>query len=352
MKTSFVSNLAVQNAMRLTIQQQQAEMLNLQKELTTGRHADVGLTLGATTSRSLNLQRELARMNALTSTNSIVNQRLSASQEALETMASAAQKVRDTLMTFKGNDSADKLAIQKTEIDSALSLFTAAANTSFNGEFLFSGINSDVKPLADYNSAVTSAAKTAFNSALSTYMAAQVPPLTSMDQFSVTQMQGFITTVVEPMYTGAQWDADWSDASNQNMTSRISTSEVIESSTNVNTTGVRMFALASIIASELMDKGVTSEVRSAIGAAALVYVEQGITGIDAERSALGVAESRVKKANDSLAAQIKLVTTHIGDIEGIDEEAASTRINLLKTQLETSYTLTSRIQQLSLLNFL
>ncbi|WEX78045.1 flagellar hook-associated family protein [Sinorhizobium numidicum] len=352
MKTSFVSNLAVQNAMRLTIQQQQAEMLDLQKELTTGRHADVGVTLGAATSRSLNLQRELVRLNALTSTNSIVNQRLSASQEALETMSSAAQKVRDTLVTFKGNDSADKLAIQKTEIDSALSLFTAAANTSFNGEFLFSGINSDVKPLADYNSAVPSAAKTAFNTALSTFMAAQVPPLTAMDQFSVTQMNDFITTVVEPMYTGADWDTDWSDASNQNMTSRISTTEVIESSTNVNTKGVRMFALASVIASELMDTGVTSQVRTAIGEAAFQYVEQGITDIDAQRSALGVAEARVKKANDSLAAQTKLIATHIGDIEGIDEEAASTRINLLKTQLETSYTLTSRIQQLSLLNYL
>jgi flagellar hook-associated protein 3 FlgL len=57
MKTSFVSNLAVQNAMRLTIQQGQAELLKLQTEVTTGRHADVGLALGSSAARSVSLQR-------------------------------------------------------------------------------------------------------------------------------------------------------------------------------------------------------------------------------------------------------------------------------------------------------
>ena len=45
MKTSFVSNLAIQNAMRLTVQQGQAEMIKLQKEVATERYADVGVAL-------------------------------------------------------------------------------------------------------------------------------------------------------------------------------------------------------------------------------------------------------------------------------------------------------------------
>lgn len=352
MKTSYVSNLAIQSAMRLTIQQNQSELLKLTQEQTTGRHYDVGLALGATASRSLNLQRELDRLNSMKSTNSVVTQRLSGSQGALETMAKAAEKVRDTLVTYKGNDAASQLKIQKTEIMGALQTFTAAANTSFNGEFLFSGINTDAKPVADYDTTPPSAAKTAFDNALSTFMAAQVPPLTGMNQFSVTQMQDFIKNTVEPMFTGPGWDANWSDASNQNMTSRISTSEVIESSTNANTKGFRMFAVASVIAAELMDKNVTPEVRSAIGVAALDYAEQGIAGLNAERSQLGISEARVKKANTSIEAQLKLVNTHVADIEGVDPIETSTRINTLKVQLETSYTLTSRLQQMSLLNFL
>lgn len=350
MKTSFVSNLAIQSAMRLTIQQTQAELLKRSQEQTTGIHYDLGLTLGATTSRSLNLQRELDRMSAMKSTNAVVTQRLSASQGALETMQKAAEKVRDTLVTYKGNDGVDAMKILKTEVNGALQIFTSAANTSFNGEFLFSGINTDVKPLAEYNSVPPSAAKAAFDTALTTYMSAN--SLTDMSQFTPAQMQDFISNTLEPMFTGPGWDANWSDASSQNMTSRISASEVIESSTNANTKSFRMFALASVISSELMDKNVNSQVRNTISNAAFGYVEQAIAGLNGERSSLGISESRVKKATTSLEAQQKLLNTHILDINGIDQIETATRVNTLKTQLDTSYALTSRLQQMSLLNYL
>ncbi|MDE3818856.1 flagellar hook-associated family protein [Sinorhizobium meliloti] len=345
MKTSFVSNLAVQNAMRLTIQQGQAELLKLQTEVTTGRHADVGLALGSSAARSVSLQRELARLGTLVDTNSVVTQRLAASQSALSAMAEAAQQVRNTLVTFKGNDAADQLAIQKTEIQSAMSAFSSAANLSFNGEFLFAGINTDVRPLEDYNAA----AKSTFDTALATYMSAN--GITSMSDFTKAQMEDFITNTLEPLYD-TEWAADWSKASSQNMTSRISTTEVVQSSTNATTEGFRKFALASVIALELMDENVSSEVRAYIGEAALGYVEQANTQITAERSTLGISEARMKKANTSLQAQIKLINTHITDLEGVDTYEASTRMNTLLTQVETSYTLTARIQRLSLIDFL
>lgn len=347
MKTSFVSNLAVQNAMRLTIQQGQAELLKLQTEVTTGRHADVGLALGSSAARSVSLQRELARLGTLVDTNSVVTQRLAASQSALATMAEAAQQVRNTLVTFKGNDAADQLAIQKTEIQSAMSAFSSAANLSFNGEFLFAGINTDVRPFEDYGAA----AKSTFDTALATYMSAN--GIASMSDFTKAEMEDFITNTLEPLYASdAQWATDWSKASSQNMTSRISTTEVVQSSTNATTEGFRKFALASVIALELMDENVSSEVRAYIGEAALSYVEQANTQITAERSTLGISEARVKKANTSLQAQIKLINTHITDLEGVDTYEASTRMNTLLTQVETSYTLTARIQRLSLIDFL
>lgn len=349
MKTSFVSNLAVQNAMRLTIQQGQAELLKLETEVSTGRLADVGVALGSSTERSVSLQRELTRLETLKDTNAIVTQRLAASQESLSLMAKAAEQVRNTLVTFKGNDSVDQLSVQETEIKSAMSMFTAAANTSFNGEFLFAGINTDVKPLEDYY-ATGSAAKTTFDTELATYMTAN--GIASMSDFTRAQMEDFITNTLAPLYTGAQWTVDWSQASSQNMTSRISAGEVIQSSTNATTDGFRRFALAAVISSEFMDANISSDVRTYIGEAAIGYVEQAITGITAERSTLGISEARVEKANTSLEVQIKLINTHITDLEGVDAYAAGVRMNTLLTQMETSYTLTSRIQQLNLINFL
>jgi flagellar hook-associated protein 3 FlgL len=350
MKTSFVSNLAVQNAMRLTIQQGQAELLKLETEVSTGRLADVGLALGSSTERSVSLQRELLRLQTLTDTNAIVTQRLGASQQALSLMAEAAEQVRNTLVTFKGNDSVDQLSVQKSEIKSAMSMFTAAANTSFNGEFLFAGINTDVLPFDDYN-ATGSSAKATFDSELATYMSTN--GIASMSDFTKAQMEDFITNTLAPLYADdTQWALDWSKASSQNMSSRISAGEVIQSSTAATTDGFRKFALASVIASELMDADVSSDVRTYIGEAAIGYVAQAVTGITAERSTLGISEARVKKANTSLEVQINLINTHITDLEGVDTYAAGVRMNTLLTQMETSYTLTARIQQLSLINFL
>jgi len=42
MKASFVSNMSLQNAMRITVSKAQKEMLQRQEETVTGRHADVG----------------------------------------------------------------------------------------------------------------------------------------------------------------------------------------------------------------------------------------------------------------------------------------------------------------------
>lgn len=348
MKTSFVSSLAVQNAMRVTIQQGQLEVIKLQQEVTTGKYADSGLALGASSSRAVNLKNELDRLESLKDTNAIVTQRLSASQMALETMRKASEQINTTLIATLGNDDATRLSIANTDINGAMSSFVAAANVQFNGEFLMSGINTDVKPLADYEAG--SPAKISFDAALSTFMLGN--GIATMSDFTPAQMTDFIENTLEPMYTGAQWDTDWSNASDQNVMSRISANEVVASTSNTNTTGVRKFALAAVLATELLGAGVSSTVRDTINSAAQNYVQQSITGLIETSSSLGISESRVTKANTSLEAQTKLVTTHINDIEGIDVYEASTRMNSLLTQIETSYTLTSRLQQLSLINFL
>ncbi|HTO32838.1 MAG TPA: flagellar hook-associated family protein [Pararhizobium sp.] len=348
MKTSFVSNLAVQNAMRITIQQGQLEVIKLQQEVTTGKYADSGAELGASSSRAVNLKNELSRLGNLKETNAVVTQRLSASQMSLETMRKAAEQINTTLIASLGNDDASRLNIARTDINAALDSFVAAANVQFNGEFLMSGINTDVKPLAEYGAG--SAAKATFDTALSDFMTTN--GIASMSDFTPAQMDDFIETTLEPLYTGTQWDTDWSEASDQNVMSRISASEVIPSTTNTNTEGVRKFALAAVLTTELLGANVSSAVRSTINSHAQNYVQQSVTGLIETSSTLGISESRVKKANTSLESQIKLIQTHVNDIEGVDPYEASTRMNTLLTQIETSYTLTSRLQQLSLINFL
>lgn len=350
MKTSFVSNLAIQNAMRLTISRGQSEIQQLQKEVVSGRYADIGIALGAQTSNSISLNRDVSRMKTILDSNALVTQRMSASQAALGMMSDSAQQMLEAFISVNGADDADRLAIARRDVETALNGFTTGVNTSSNGEYLFSGINTDVKPLDDYQAA-GSTGKAAFDALFqANFTFAQDDPAAA--NITVAQMDDFIVNVLEPAFTGPDWNANWSSASDTNITSRIQNSEVVESSTNANSSGMRNFALAAVIGMELLNSPISSEVRSSVNTHAIHYAGLAVTGIDNQRGNLGVSENRVTKANVSLQSQINIVNLHIGDIEGVSAYEASTRMTSLLAQVETSYTLTARIQQLNLMNYL
>jgi len=350
MKTSFVSNLALQNAMRLTIGRGQNEIQKLNTEIVTGRYADIGLALGAKTSNSVTLNSDVTRLNSILDSNALVTQRLSASQSALNMMSDSAQQMLEAFIAVNGSDDANRLLIAQRDIESALGAFTIAGNTSANGEYLFSGINTNTKPLEDYLAA-GSAPKAAFDALfLGHFTFAQDDPAAA--GITVAQMDNFISNVLEPEFTGAAWNTDWSSASDTNVTSRILKNEVVESSTNANSVGMRNFALAAVIGAELLNSPISAEVRTSVNASAIEYAGLAVTGIDNQRSTLGVSENRITKANTALESQLRIISLHLGDVEGVDAYEASTRMNSLMAQVETSYTLTARIQQMSLMNYL
>ena len=53
-----------------------------------------------------------------------------------------------------------------------------------------------------------------------------------------------------------------------------------------------------------------------------------------------------------MSLQMDVIAKHISALESVDPYEASTRVTTLLTQIETSYAMTARIQQLSLLDYL
>jgi len=350
MKTSFISNQAMQNAMRLTIGRGQNEVQKLQKEIVTGRYADIGLALGAKASNSVTLNQDVTRLNGIIDSNALVTQRLSSSQAALDMMADSAQQLMEAFITAHGSDDANRLLIAKRDVETALGAFTIAVNTSSNGEYLFSGINTNTQPVEDYLKA-GSANKAAFDALfLGHFGFAQNNAAAST--ITIAQMDNFLTNVLAPDFAGPAWNANWSSASDTNVSSRIMRNEVVDSGTNANSDGMRNFAMAAVIGVEMLNSPLSTDVRAFVNSRAIEYAGNAVTGIDNERSMLGVSENRITKANTALEAQIRIFTLHLGDVEGVDAYEASTRMNSLLAQVETSYKLTARIQQLSLMNYL
>ncbi|NTJ06000.1 flagellar hook-associated family protein [Rhizobium lusitanum] len=347
MKLSFISSTAIQNSMRQTIRQAQNEMTDASTEATTGTYADIGVSLGSGTTQNVNLTREVTRIDSILSSNSIANQRMTSSQTALSDMSSQAQKFMDQLVALRGNTDGSSVSLTQQTATATMSSFIADANTMVNGEYLFAGTNTDVQPVTDNSAATT----TAIQTALTQYATDNG---TSVDQLSGAQMKDFITTIVEPMVTSDSSWSSWSSASDQNMTNRISNSEVIDSSTNANSSGMRYLALATTVANSLMSTtpSLGQDALNAVTDQATSYARQAIDGLNTQASQLGLSQSRLTDANTALNAQKTILNTNIGDLTGVDPYEASTKVNSLETQLQTAYTIVSKIQQLSLVNYL
>ncbi|MGQ3278202.1 MAG: flagellar hook-associated family protein, partial [Shinella sp.] len=280
--------MSLQNAMRLTVATAQKEMLKVQEESVTGRHSDVGAVLGAKTARTLNLHRDLQRMESLKSTNALTTQRLSASQESLGTMSTAANDAMGVLIALSGITSADQLQLAQKNLGSALQTFTAAANTSFSGEYLFAGINSDVMPLNDYfQESPVSDAKTEFDAAFLAHFGFDQDD-NAVATIDPADMQSFIDTL-EASFTSVDWQNDWSNASSENMESRVSTSETVQSSTNTNADGMRYMALGLVLGQELLALNISEGARKVVSDSSIDYMGRAISGIDGERSKLGIS---------------------------------------------------------------
>ncbi len=348
MKTSFISSLAMSQTLRYQTMRMQSELAESLKESQTGRHSDVGIALGAHAGRNLSMDRNIDRLKGLIDANALAANRLSATQNAMSQIGDMGQSLLASLTAAKSD--IDQVAVSQAEAERVLKTLTGVLNTNLNGEYLFAGINTDVKPVTDFHDA-GSPAKTTFDAAfMAKFGFTRDDPAAAT--ISAADMDDFITNYVEPQFTGAGWETNWSSASNQKITSRIAMNEMAETSLTANENGIRKLAMAAATISDLLNGPLGEEARNVLYERSLTMVGEAIADIANAQAHAGVVENRVSDASARVSAQVDLFKTLIKDSEGIDPYEAATRVNDLRAQLDASYALTARLQQLSLLNYL
>jgi flagellar hook-associated protein 3 FlgL len=349
MAGTLISTDALSSPTRLSLRQLQAKLVQTQKEISTGRLADVGLTLGYQTGQTVSLRQELSRLQTITETNGIASMRLDAAQSSLKSLVDGAQAFVSQLVGARATTST--AAVIAGEAKTGLQALTDVANTTVDGAYVFAGINGDVKPIADYfgnpPSAAQQAVGTAFQSAFGT-----TPNGPGANTITGAQMQTFLDGPFAALFADPAWGATWSQASDQNVKSRISTSELIETSTNANEAAFRKLASAYTMVADLGVESLNAEAYQAVIDKATTLAGSAVQDLTTLQGALGTSQERIENANAHMTIQVNLITNHIGALEGVDMAEASTRVSTLLTQIETAYAMTARIQQLSLLNYL
>lgn len=348
MKVSSVSTAAVSNALRYSLLRAQSDLVNAQKESQNGTVADTGLALGTRTAVTVSFQRDMDRLNGIIDSNSLVSARLKAAQNSMSQISTAAQTFLSALTTTSSGSALSSVTLDSSK--TMLDQLTAILNTSFNGEQLFAGVNTDVKPINDFN-APGSPAKAAFDTAFQTFFGfTQSDPAAA--SISSTQMSTFLTTQVEPQFLGAGWQANWSNATDQTIVSRITLTETTSTSVSANNDSLRKLAMTSATIRDLFDSNVGAGGRQAVIDWAISAVGGATGELGTLQATTGIAEKRVTDASDRLRVQSDLFEKQIGNLINVDPYEAATRVNDLLSHIQTSYALTARIQQLSILNYI
>ncbi len=351
MKTSTISSLSITNAIQLVATTAQKEIVKLQNESVTGTYYDIGLQLGAKTSQSLNFSRESERLQAITKSNALAEQRMDTTQLTMKNMAASAQSVLNTFTGVTGASDGTSTAVAADKALAELENFAGMAVTSVNGEYIFSGINTDAPTL---QSTFVSDVTTDFQTKLNTFLQANglTDDGTTTGVPDITKMTGAdVDNFVASYKAGFNWSS-WTDASSTVMSSRISTTETVKTSTSLNGDGFQDLVISTLIGSQLAKEGLQTDALARVKFHVVETAGAAVSGINAERSQLGLVQARVETANETLSAQKTIIDTQYKNLVSVDQYEAKTRLATLMTQLETSYTITAKIQQLSLVNFL
>lgn len=86
--------------------------------------------------------------------------------------------------------------------------------------------------------------------------------------------------------------------------------------------------------------------------AATETLNAGIDALMKTQARVGVMQNAVKSASDVMKLQQDTIAQQLTDLEGVDSVEAGSRVQGLMTQIETTYTLTARISQLTLTKYL
>lgn len=350
MQFSFTNR---QHVARVTEQLQTAG-----QELSTGRKADLFAELGPRASVALTLRAREENTQAYMSMNEVLDSKLEVMLASVDSMRGGAEDVFQNALINAARPAMGAAALQsgaRAALESTIGLL----NISYNGDYLFSGTASDQAPLTrwdDANSTTGLSPEEVLSDIVGTG-----PSTVAEAEAMIDQIDAFFasTNTADPdrnfeatFFNGTPL-LDGSDDPNTRVTARISDGQQLEYGVQANDEAfrdtIKGLAMLSVIDVDQIDDDATyarwmEAVNDALG--------QGVEGGVATSTRIGFNLQVVANAQAQLADISLVQQTQIGNYENVDPYEAATMVSSLETQLQASYSVTARLSQLSLLNFL
>ncbi|ABM45322.1 hypothetical protein H704_01009 [Bartonella bacilliformis Peru38] len=359
MRIQSISTYVLNNSQRDTIAKGQSELMQAAYELVTGQLYDPGLTLGRKTGRLVDIQNQMNFLEGFSNTNKLALSRMSSAQAAIQSLIAAGDdETAPGALTLFNNmlvgDAANQTpSAAQAVAENALASFISALNTSYNGDYIFGGTNTTQPPLNAYKVGGESGPSKVVHDAFTTFLDGRNP-----EDLTAEDMDKFIDEVFSTLFDEENFSKIFSNAKDGSIEKRIGPNgETVNVAASANEKGFRDAMKNMILVAEFGDIGLSKEAQEALFAKARNSSDQtstttAINEIIATASRLGSTEARIKGATKQIEIQTNLLKGQQIDMIGVDSTEAGQRLKALEAMLNLSYTLTARISQLSLVNYL
>ena len=345
-----ISSLSLSAPMRQSVQQLQTQLAQVQTEISSGAPADLGLTLGASTGSVLSLESETDQLDGYATSNNVASTRLGATNTALDSLLSTAQGVSADLVT--ATSAGGSTSTLQASAQAALQSLSADLNTSAGGQYVFGGINTTQPPSADYTSSPTSGAKSAVDAAFqSAFGTSQTGA--GAATISAADLTAFLNSSAFTGIFSGNGAGTSQSASATALQTAISPSQTISTSISAKSSAFNELSQGYAIINEFTSGSTLgSDAQAAAVSRATTLINAGIADLTNVQSGVGIAQAAISDANTQISAQSTLLKGSVSDMTSVNTYALSSQVTTLQNQLEASYSLTSRLQQLSLVNYL
>jgi flagellar hook-associated protein 3 FlgL len=165
-------------------------------------------------------------------------------------------------------------------------------------------------------------------------------------------MQSFLDNEFTNLFSSSNWSSTWSAASDKPVSSRISRSELVNTSATANDPAFRNVAEAFTMIAGLGFGALNTGTQQVIISKARDLTANAKGGLTLVQSSLGVTQQRITDASDQIDTQVNFLSKSIDNLEQVDPASVSTQLSQISTALQAAYSLTNKLNSLSILNYL
>ncbi len=309
----------------------------LTSEVVTGVQSDIGQAVKGDFSTLSSLERSIGLLTSYDSANSEAATFLGAMQSALEVVQDHSTNVASALISAGVGENTALVSATTADAAQRFDSVIAAFNTNVSGRYLFSGAMTDTKPLASADEMLDA-------------LTVAISGMTTVEDIVAVVDSWFDAPAGSGGFMDTGYFADETPLAPIRIAEGESVSVNLTASDQVIRDVLKGFALAALVGEGRVPESVPLRAQLTNEAGErIMTVDANLTQA---RTSIGTAEGLIAEAQTRNSTELSSLTVARTKLIEADPYESATALEAVQTQIETLYTLTSRLSSLTLTDYL